>query len=148
MQLHEFRKLYKEKTKKRVGRGGKRGTTSGRGQKGQKSRAGRRLRPAQRDLILRLPKRRGFRNKPKASKPVAFNLSTLSLKIKSYGEKSLEIDKNFLKGVGLLPVDYRGEVKILGDGEIKSPVVIKGLRVSKGAKMKIEKAGGKVNESL
>lgn len=61
MQLHElwpFHSLYAKKT--RVGRGGKRGTTSGKGQKGQKSRSGRRIRPAERDLIIRIPKLRGF----------------------------------------------------------------------------------------
>ncbi len=53
----------KEKSKKRVGRGGKRGTYSGRGIKGQKSRAGRKMRPAIRDLIQRTPKLRGVGDK-------------------------------------------------------------------------------------
>ncbi|MBI1839214.1 MAG: uL15 family ribosomal protein [Candidatus Colwellbacteria bacterium] len=68
MQLHQLQQLYKNKEGKRVGRGGKRGTYSGKGQKGQKARAGHRIRPAERDLIQRLPKLRGFRNKPKAKK--------------------------------------------------------------------------------
>lgn len=60
MQLQNLKKEYKERTKKRIGRGGKRGTYSGKGQKGQKSRAGHKIRPAIRDLVIKLPKRRGF----------------------------------------------------------------------------------------
>ncbi|OGY60161.1 MAG: hypothetical protein A3B23_00070 [Candidatus Colwellbacteria bacterium RIFCSPLOWO2_01_FULL_48_10] len=65
MQLHELQPVYPNRSRIRIGRGGKRGNTSGRGQKGQKSRAGRRIRPAQRDLIQRMPKLRGVKNKPK-----------------------------------------------------------------------------------
>lgn len=65
MQLHELQSLHPNKKEKRVGRGGKRGTYSGRGVKGQSSRAGHRIRPAERDLIQRMPKLRGFANKPK-----------------------------------------------------------------------------------
>lgn len=63
MQLHQLQPLYKLKDKKRIGRGGKRGTYSGRGQKGQKARAGHKIRPALRDLIQRLPKLRGIGNR-------------------------------------------------------------------------------------
>ena len=62
MQLHELRPTEERKAKKRVGRGGKRGTYSGRGMKGQKARAGRRIRPAMRDLMQRTPKLRGVKN--------------------------------------------------------------------------------------
>ncbi|MFH1188555.1 MAG: hypothetical protein V1652_01780 [bacterium] len=65
MQLHELQSLHCNKKEKRVGRGGKRGTYSGRGVKGQSSRAGHRIRPAERDLIQSMPKLRGFANKPK-----------------------------------------------------------------------------------
>jgi large subunit ribosomal protein L15 len=58
------------RTKKRrksivVGRGGKRGKTSGRGGKGQTARAGHKIRPEIRDLIKKLPKRRGSRQEPR-----------------------------------------------------------------------------------
>lgn len=59
MQLHELQAIHENKEAQRIGRGGKRGTTSGRGQKGQKSRSGHRIRPAVRDMIQRLPKLRG-----------------------------------------------------------------------------------------
>jgi len=64
MQLHEVQPIHKNKSKKRVGRGGKRGTYSGRGMKGQKARAGHKIRPAIRDLVQRTPKLRGAKNKP------------------------------------------------------------------------------------
>jgi large subunit ribosomal protein L15 len=59
MQLHELQPIHYNKDGKRIARGGKRGHTSGRGQKGQKSRSGHRIRPAVRDMIQRLPKLRG-----------------------------------------------------------------------------------------
>ncbi len=63
MQLHEIQAVHTNKPRKRIGRGGKRGTYSGKGIKGQKSRAGKKIRPAIRDLIQRTPKLRGIRNK-------------------------------------------------------------------------------------
>lgn len=63
MQLHQIE--VKKKEKKRIGRGGKRGTYCGRGIKGQKSRAGAKIRPAIRDLIKKIPKIRGYRFKSK-----------------------------------------------------------------------------------
>ena len=61
MQLQELKPIHKKKQRKRVGRGGKRGTYAGRGLKGQRARAGRRLKPAIRELIKRYPKLRGYR---------------------------------------------------------------------------------------
>jgi large subunit ribosomal protein L15 len=63
MQLHEIKPIYKIKKKKRIGRGGKRGTYSGKGIKGQKSRAGTRFEPIIRGLIKRYPKLRGYKFK-------------------------------------------------------------------------------------
>jgi len=59
MQLHQIQPIHKLKKKKRVGRGGKRGTYCGRGIKGQKARAGAKIRPEIRDLIKRIPKLKG-----------------------------------------------------------------------------------------
>jgi len=146
MKLHQLQSFNK-KSKKRIGRGGKRGTYSGRGIKGQKARAGHRIRPAERDLILRLPKLRGFKNKPVSSKPLIFNLKDLSFKLKllSLNNKNgVEVDKDVLKKVGIVDPDYKGEIKILGEGEVTFPLVVKGISVSRKAKEKIEKAGGKV----
>lgn len=59
MQLHEIHPTHKLKGKKRIGRGGKRGTYSGKGIKGQNSRAGAKVRPEMRDVIKKTPKLRG-----------------------------------------------------------------------------------------
>src|SRR5438046_459726 len=57
-------------TSQRVGRGGKRGKTSGRGTKGQNARAGHRKRPEMRDIIKKLPKRRGHgKNRSRTVRP-------------------------------------------------------------------------------
>ena len=139
MQLHELRK-NSHKRAQRIGRGGKRGSYSGRGVKGQHSRAGRRIRPAERDLILRLPKQRGFANKPKGDKPKIFNLRDLAPLVAAHGKtgKPVVIDREFLQAAGLLPRKYKGAVKILGMGEVGTPIGVRGLKLSKSAKMKIE----------
>src|SRR3989344_2803432 len=60
MQLHDLKKSTATKKPKRIGRGGKGGTFSGRGTKGQKARCGHRIRPQLRDEIKKLHKKRGF----------------------------------------------------------------------------------------
>lgn len=145
MQLHDIIATT-NKSKKRIGRGGKRGTTSGRGTKGQKSRSGHRMRPAVRDLILRLPKRRGYANRPKSGKPFIVSLSKIGSKMKilAKGKATADVDKNFLKEIGILPVDFKGEVKIL-DGKLETAISIKGIKLSKSVREKVEKAGGKIS---
>lgn len=59
MQFHNLKSNTKRKKSRQVGRGGKRGKTSGRGTKGQNARAGRKKRPEMRDVIKRVPKLRG-----------------------------------------------------------------------------------------
>ncbi|MEK6872095.1 MAG: uL15 family ribosomal protein [Nanoarchaeota archaeon] len=117
----------KNTREKRVGRGGKRGTTSGRGTKGQKSRSGHVIRPAERDFLIRLPKLRGYRNK--------------SIREKVRG---IRVDKLETMPGNEFSKENLGNVKILDGGELKKSVTVKGLPVSKSAKEKIEKAGGKV----
>lgn len=140
MQLHELKPTQKIKSRKRVGRGGKRGTYSGRGQKGQKSRAGHRIRPASRDLIQRLPKFRGFKFRPLKSKPVVVNIGNLAEKIKSN-----IINRESLIQAGLIRKSNR-KIKILGPkkGEIKQAFQIEGLEVSKKLRKAIESAGGEI----
>jgi hypothetical protein len=59
MQLHTLKSKTKRTKSRQVGRGGKRGKTSGKGTKGQNARAGRKKRPELRDFIKRFPKLRG-----------------------------------------------------------------------------------------
>ena len=61
MQIHELRPKHKTKNSKRVGRGGKKGTYSGRGGKGQTARSGRKMEPVIREIIKRYPKLKGYR---------------------------------------------------------------------------------------
>jgi large subunit ribosomal protein L15 len=143
MQLHEL-KIKKSKKPRRVGRGGKRGTTSGRGQKGQKSRAGRRIRPPLRDIIIRIPKQRGFKNKPLSDKPLVFNLGDLRKMKAKLAVLDYQITPETLKRAGCLPPAFRGKIKILAKGEIDFPAIISGLEISKGAAEKVIKAGGRV----
>jgi large subunit ribosomal protein L15 len=146
MQLHELKTVGKSKKSRRVGRGGKRGTYSGKGIKGQRSRAGRRYKPAIRELIKRYPKLRGHRlgSKPKFQKPraVVFNLMDIEKKFKA-GEK---VNPQTLIEKGILrKILKRGiKVKILAKGEISHPLEFENCLVSKTAKEKIEKAGGKI----
>ena len=138
MQLHELHVKKSHAKRQRVGRGGKRGTTSGRGQKGQKSRSGHRIRPAFRDLVIRIPKRRGFRNMTKSAKSIVLNVGDLEV-------FSGTITKDTLIKAGIINKREKDrDIKLLGSGEVTKALTIEGLSVSKSATMKIEKAGGKV----
>ena len=143
MQLHNL-KTSKPQRSQRVGRGGKRGSYSGRGVKGQKSRSGRKMRPASRDLIMRLPKHRGFKNKPMHAPTVVINVGQLNAA--KVGQEPLTVLS--MKALKLVSRRYRGKVKILGTGEINFPMTVSGILVSKSARAKIEKAGGKVIQKV
>lgn len=146
MQLHEIKPKHKSKKRKRIGRGGKKGTYSGRGIKGQKSRAGRRFKPAIRELIKRYPKLRGYKFKSKInsrkSKIAILNLEALEKTFKSEEKitpKTL-LEKKIIRRIkGRVP-----KVKILGEGKLTKALIIEDCQVSKSAKEKIKKAGGSV----
>jgi len=129
------------KTKKRVGRGlGSTGSYSGRGVKGQRARSGGRSGlqlKGLRSLMLKLPKQRGF--KAIRSKPTVVNLQVLD---KHFADSASVTPKNLLEK-GLISSSQNG-VKILGQGEVKHRLVIKGCFVSKTAEEKIVKAGGEI----
>jgi len=146
MQLHELKPIHKTKKRKRVGRGGKRGTYSGRGLKGQKARSGKRLKPFIRELIKKYPKLRGYRQRIKIqslkSKTAILNLEVLENKFNTNEKVTPEIllEKRIIRKIkGETP-----QVKILGKGEISKPLEIENCQFSKQAKEKIEKAGGKI----
>ncbi len=142
MQLHELRPSHKFKKAKRIGRGGKRGTYSGKGIKGQTSRSGARIRPALRDLIKKIPKLRGYRYKRKYKKTIEINLDVLGKQLEA-GERvtpQILLKKGMIQKIrGALP-----EVKLLGDGSLDKKLLVEKCKVSKKAKEKIESAGGKV----
>jgi len=137
MQLHELKPTHKNKKKKRIGRGGKRGDCSGRGMKGQKSRAGRGPRPAIRDIIKKIPKKRGYKFKSIKIKPQIINLKDLQ-KYFSAGEKitpEILLKKKLIsrtKGKTL-------KVKILGEGKLTKKLIIENCEMSESVKKAVEK---------
>lgn len=109
---------FRLKKKKRIGRGGKRGNYSGRGAKGQKARAGRRIRPAERDIVLKFPKLRGIKFKSLKEKPLIVNLEEID---KKYNENE-KVDRHSLtiKKIIKIPKSKKFiKIKILGKGELK-----------------------------
>lgn len=143
MQIHQLKRETPNKEKKRVGRGGKRGTYSGHGIKGQKSRAGRRMRPEVRDIIKKIPKKRGYRFNPVETRPIAVNLTVLEKNFKNGDTVTSKIlvEKNIIgKNGRAYPM-----VKILSNGEITKKLNFSGCIFSAQAKEKVEKAGGKIS---
>lgn len=136
MQIHNI--SNNKKSKKRIGRGGKRGTYSGKGLKGQKSRSGRSLPRTATQVILKMPKLRGLKNKSKKSKPIILSLNDLEKLNLNH------ITKKTLAELGVIKHE-KDAVKILSGGEIKKPLIVENLIVSIVAKSKIEKAGGSVS---
>ncbi len=134
-----------KKSRKRVGRGDGSGygTYSGRGCKGQKSRSGYSMRPGfeggQLPLIKRLPKKRGFVNIFRIEYSVV-NTGTLNM-----FESGSEVDPETLVKAGVIK-SLRRPIKILADGDVNHPLVVKANKFSTAAKAKIEAAGGKVEE--
>ena len=138
MQIHQL-KIKSRKPKRRIGRGGKKGTYSGRGVKGQKSRSGANINPifegGRSTLIEHLPKLRGFKSIHPQNQIIGLD----------------KINKIFDEGAVVSPQDLREKriirkikvpVKILGNGEITKKITFEKCLVSKSAKEKIEKAGG------
>lgn len=142
MQVHDV--LVKTtKKKKRVGRGGKRGTTSGRGTKGQKSRAGHKIRPALRDLVKKIPKKRGVKFSKQQVKRIVLNLGVLDKHFKA-GQK---VTLKTLQKQGLINTPYRKSnftVKVLDRGKITQKLIFENIDVSKSAADKIFAVGGEV----
>jgi large subunit ribosomal protein L15 len=142
MQTHELSPRHKRRKSKRIGRGGKKGTYSGKGMKGQKSRAGRKLKPAIRNIIKRYPKLRGYSFMPLSPKPAAVSFSVLEKNF-SKGEivspKTLAEKKLVARLKGRAP-----RVKILATGELTKALIFENCLVSKKAKEAIEKSGGGV----
>jgi large subunit ribosomal protein L15 len=154
MQLNELKPKHKQKERKRIGRGGKKGAYSGKGVKGQRARAGHKFEPLIRSLIKRYPKLRGYRSKKDWIKPVIINIGDIEKGFfsqdKSEKEEKTEtkinpqvlLEKRLIRKIeGRIP-----EVKILGKGILTKSVIIEDCNVSKEAKVKIEKAGGRIKK--
>lgn len=146
MQLNSLKAKTARTTSARVGRGGKRGKTSGRGTKGQNARAGHRKRPEMRDLIKKLPKRRGHgKNRARTVRTdrvvyVPVKLSALESAF-SAGDTVTPAE---LAKKGLVPMRAGRirPVKILGTGELTKKLSLSDVMASASARAAIEKAGG------
>lgn len=150
MQLHSLIPRTKNRKPAPVGRGGTRGKTSGRGGKGQTARAGHKIRPEVRDLIKKIPKRRGYgRNR---SRSIRTNRTTVA------GVNLAALEALFAAGQVVSPaalvakglVRRSGgrppEVKILGSGELTKALVIRGCTLSVVAQKAVVAAGGRIND--
>lgn len=130
------------KTRKRVGRGvgSGLGKTSGRGQKGQKARAGYSRKAGfeggQLPLYRRIPKR-GFSNALFKKEYAVINLSDLNK-----FDNGATVTPEILKEMGILKNQLAG-VKVLGNGTLEKKLVVKAHKFSNVAKEQIEKLGGK-----
>lgn len=156
MNLNQLKPKTVRRSQKRVGRGGKRGTFSGKGSKGQKSRAGAGVKPGFRGGDNRIwqlfPKQRGASKKPgntrphakhrffqmKREKPAVFNVDSFN----EFNEGEV-LTPGLLFKKGLLK-NAKVKVKILGNGELKKKLEFNGFKFSKSAEEKILKAGGTI----
>jgi large subunit ribosomal protein L15 len=134
-----------KKSRKRVGRGdgSGHGTYSGRGCKGQKSRSGykmsRGFEGGQLPLIQRLPRKRGFVN------IFGTEYSVVNIGQLNTFEAGTEVTPERLVAAGVVK-SLRQPIKILAEGDINHPLVVKANKFSAAAKAKIEAAGGTVEE--
>lgn len=142
MDLHQLRPTTRKKKEKRIGRGGKRGTTSGRGTKGQKSRSGHRIRPAVRDLMMKIPQKRGIGFKVQSGVFAIIDLTVLENNFKA-GEK---VSPKMLAQRGLVE-SKKGKtprVKVLGEGRLTKKLILEGLAVSQSAGKRVLGLGGEI----
>ncbi len=137
--------LKTSKRKKRLGRGiGSKGAKSGRGMKGQKSRAGARIRPGfeggQTSLYQRLPKGKGTKQiyNSQVKKPVPVTLKYLE----SIKEERV-VGPGLLRERGLLNKKSQ-RVKLIGNSGLSKKMTIRVHEASAGAVRAVEKTGGKV----
>ena len=146
----QLNKLYSKakKSKKRLGRGigsGK-GKTSGRGHKGQKSRSGVAIKSfegGQMPLYRRLPKR-GFKSITNNKNIAIINLSRIQeILVNEKNTFNNKINLENLQKTKFINKKYK-RLKLLGSGDLKKKFDIELNSISKSAKEKIEKLGGKV----
>jgi len=145
-ELHNLQSSGKKR--KRIGRGGSRGGTSGKGHKGQKARSGgsvsARFEGGQMPLFRRLPKR-GFNNAPFQK-----NVQIVNLKQLERFADGAEVTKDMLLQEGLVSLKKGSKnfsdgmfIKILGDGKLGKKITIHANAFSAGARKAIEETGGK-----
>ena len=134
-----------KRSRKRLGRGDSsgHGSFSGRGMKGQRSRSGHGIRPGfeggQNPLVKALPSIRGFTNIFRTH----YHLVNLDRLAKFPADSHVSLTTMLEAGI---VKDLKRPVKVLGRGELSSPLVVEAHRFSASARSKIEAAGGRVME--
>jgi large subunit ribosomal protein L15 len=147
MQAHDVRSPHPRKNRKRVGRGNGsgNGTYSGRGNKGQKARSGGGVRPGfeggQNPQIKGLPMMRGFHN-PFRIEYQVINLDTLQ----ALPDGVTDVTPALLARHRLVRHSDR-PIKILAQGDLARALNVSATKFSSAAKVKIEAAGGSVQEA-
>ncbi|MCX7704097.1 MAG: 50S ribosomal protein L15 [Planctomycetota bacterium] len=135
------RRVRKHKRRKRLGMGDSsgHGKTAGRGDKGFQSRSGSggysSYEGGKTPYALHIPKR-GFKN-PCRKEYAVVNLEHLS----RYFSPNEEVTPEVLASRGVIKKSKDG-IKVLGDGELNFPLVVKAHKFSKSAREGIERAGG------
>lgn len=149
MDLFKLEKLKGSKNKKkRIGRGigsGKGGHTVGKGNKGQKARAGKHkpwqgFEGGQVPLYKRLPRLSGFKRKH------VTNYVAVSLDMLNAYENGVEITPAKLIEDSMVRTRKNSVIKILNSGVLKKKIALKGFLFSESARKAVEKAGAKIIE--
>lgn len=138
MQLHNLKRHSGMKKKKIVGRGGKRGTTSGKGTKGQKARAGHRIRPEIRDMIKKLPRLRG-RGKNYLKTVTLMGAVVNLADIERHFKAGDIVNPSALFEAGLISKEggRLPKVKILGKGTLSKKLTFKDCEFSRPVAVKL-----------
>ncbi len=147
MQTNTLKPAHANITSPRVGRGGKRGKTSGRGTKGQNARAGHKKRPEMRDLIKKIPKLRGHgknRSRTVRNNPSYTPVNIAALELAFNAGDAVTLATLTQKGITSTRGGRVGKVKILGSGTLTKKLDLSGLEISATAKAAVEAVGGTV----
>ena len=149
MQLNSLSPRTKSKKNEPVGRGGRRGKTSGHGHKGQSSRAGHKIRPEMRDIIKKLPKLRGHgKNRSRTVRTNRHAVSAVSIaaieaayKVGDIVSPATLLAKGLVRRVkGRAPA-----VKILGAGPFTKAFTVRHCAMSAVARAALLASGGTYN---
>lgn len=148
MQINDLKLKIRKKKRKTIGRGGKKGTYSGKGNKGQKARSGAHVDPlfegGRSTLIDHMKKKKGF--KSREAKKTVLSLDQIEKAFKDGETVNVE---SLVKTKLLGKVVKREKIKILGASKLSKKLSFSNdILLSKSAKEAIEKAGGKIMEKI
>ncbi|GIW69552.1 MAG: 50S ribosomal protein L15 [Patescibacteria group bacterium] len=145
MDLSNLKTIKTKKKAKRIGRGigsGKGGHTVGRGTKGQKARKGKKIavgfEGGQVPLYKRLPQLGGFKSRKRV-------VSVRLLQLNRFDEGA-EVTPELLIKEKIIKNRKFNNVKIVGGGELKKKLILKGFSYSKGSYESVKKSGSTIND--